>query len=111
MPVITKVLTQEIVDEALAKGEQILPLEIPHFWGSAVSIAFHTNDVNFTLSAPHAGTIASGFLLMTEPVLNFTVSVSTAKDIWLLLGQQLDAHEKKFGTIESDFSRTLKPTK
>lgn len=80
-------------------------LSVPEFYGSQIQAFADSNDLTlvFARTVPALlGPVVGGTKL---PVVSVHLSPATAKDLYLLVGGLIEAHEKEWGPIETAFTR------
>jgi hypothetical protein len=95
------------------KASQARILDVPTTYVSTSATFFPGNDavILFGRLAPAnvegvevpAGTQAA----VNQPVAIIQMSAATAKDLFLALSDQIEGYEKRFGKIETEYSRRI----
>jgi hypothetical protein len=81
----------------------------PVYYASGVNVTLVGNDFFIGFTAPRQGfgpAIPEGqAAFMFEPVVSIALSVRALKDVVLAATERLEAYEKEFGKVVTDFSR------
>lgn len=96
--------------ENVVSGVSVSKLNAPHYYASAIQIAFAGNDCTLIFSRPHPGTVTSGpdtgqSVIGEEPQCVLSLSVSSMKDLALLLDDTIKQYESEWGSIQTPFTR------
>lgn len=79
-------------------------LPIPHFDAAAVHLCAARSDALLIFSRLVAVKTAEGIGTAPEPVAAVQMSIGALKDLYLLIADQIDRHEKESGEIVTDYS-------
>lgn len=97
----------EVVERAGEPAQEASFYNVPAFYGSALQGYFAGNDFILVVSRPQPGQADRAPAVRAQPVAVLHLSPGTAKDLFLLMKAQIEQHEKTFGAIETDYSRSL----
>lgn len=88
----------------------VKPLEAPWFYASAFRVIGTGNDFQLIFQRASPSQNPDGSLnpevAHVITVAAVTMSPQAIKDLYVLLGGQIEAHEKEFGTIETPFVKS-----
>jgi hypothetical protein len=91
------------------KPEDIVHYDAPEIFASGSQVSLVVNDVELTLTRPsmaYAKIDGKRREVVTlTPSAYVTMSVGSAKDLMISLGNVLRLYEKSFGSIETEFTR------
>jgi hypothetical protein len=94
-----------------APTEEVRPLEAPAFYASTMFAYFAGNDFTLTFSRPQPGATPNGAVhrgvAIGVPVAVLQMSAATAKDLYLVMKDQIEKYEKEWGEIKTDYARRI----
>lgn len=86
-----------------------IPVQAPHYYGSSFQLLGSPNDITIVLGRTlpyfNAGSATDPFTVGTEPQAIIHLSPQTAKELMILLQQQVTDFETAFGKLETPFIR------
>lgn len=105
-------MTDDFDFEQMAREGRVRDFQGPYFFASSFRIASDSNIINVSLQRPTpleialpSGQIADAGRFDTIAVL--ALSPQSAKDLHLLLKDQIEKYEEAFGTIETAYMRRM----
>jgi len=101
----------KVADLSKVSAANIKKIEAPTFFASSFRGGWAGNDFNIVLQLPVPAVIAEEDGTVTsvatlEPVCSLHLSAATTKDLLLLLQEQVSIYESRFGTIETEYTKT-----
>lgn len=105
------VQSQEDLDKILKSGVKPIPVQAPSYYATSIrllveptnaSISFSRNqpvDISYGQNVIHASTLV--------PVAIIDMSPQTAKDLYVLLKEQIESYEQKWGEIRTEYTSKM----
>ncbi|RVG48073.1 hypothetical protein CN162_12565 [Sinorhizobium meliloti] len=95
---------------ASISSAEVAKMGAPHYYASAIQIAWTGNDCSLILSRNHPGVVNSGpaagqVVVAEEPQCVLSMSAHTLKDLSVLLNNTLEGYEAQWGVVETEFTR------
>ncbi|WP_265518995.1 hypothetical protein [Nitratireductor luteus] len=91
--------------EAKVDQNEVSLLDVPEFFGDKVALITDSTSFTVFLSRQVPVLVRSQNAGTSRPAVTLHMSPQTAKDLALLLIDQIDQHEREWGQIETAFTR------
>lgn len=104
------VQSQADLEKLLAEGKlEPKPVNAPAFYVTSIRTMFEPTGVSIIFSRsqptdiPHGTQVVHASAIVPAAIID--MSPQTAKDLFVLLQEQIEGYEKSWGTIETEFTR------
>jgi hypothetical protein len=106
-------LTLEKLQKAMSENPTLKDMDVPAYYASSISGSWSSNDLTITFGRGMPAMLEGGELSGTivqaiKAQAIIAMSPQTAMDLYILLGDGLDVHQKQYGPVETDFTRARK---
>jgi hypothetical protein len=99
------------VAESGSPPTDIQVVDTPEIYASSIQGFFAGNDFVLTLARPIPAMADGKLAAVAKPAAVVHLSAQTAKDLLLVMTDQIEQHEKAFGEIQTEFSRQLRSSR